>query len=844
MTNILLKIHYNKISENYTCETNDLLVEPFSNFAKKCKKSEDDFIFLYRGSVINYKNPATNVKIKISDTIFGNSQSKQFNIFAVLITSPPSSEEEKKDTYSEQNEIQSDVASNYRSQGETEFDLHEIRRKINKQYYLDIVCPKCETTAIIDKVQDNNSLLLNVLNCENFHHLKNIHYDALDKFVPDYEKEINTYEENKKNKKNEYTPYYEKYRCDCCSSSKILLTPPNDDVYICQCGSQICSECIGVHKEEFKDHNNRISIDDKNYYCLQHLQKFVAYCLDCNANICEKCLNDHKDNNSHEIIKFNTIRVSKEDVNSYIKKVDEQKETLIDFTETVRCLFDDILYTIEDYINSYIMIERGLIRRFKLGNHNYQLLRNLKNKELFKIDIIEEMKNLNKEYDDYREKNKEGQNINNLFNTLIKKIYDPINKSKQVMEQKLEPKSSGGKNKVTINYVMKDTSNKRTIKLFDPAFVENNKDKLEMVIKADYLDKNQNKKVTIDLNPSKILLDYYRNNKGYEFQNMQIELTEKDNKHVSDMSYMFNNCKYFSSADFSKWDLNNIISMEAMFQLCKKIELNNVKSIINNGQNGNLVNIRAMFCKCTNLIFEPDVDKWFFKLSNDTRLKDMSMLFSGCKNMGSINLNSWRNIKFNILEDISYMFNRCTKLKVVDNLKRFNTSKVKNMCGLFNECKTLTNLPNFTLNTQSVENTSIMFQGCELLEKIDNGVYDAKSLKDASGMFANCSKLNSIKNIIFYTSDKLENVTALFKNCKALTAPPDYIPKWVWANVKGVNQMFAGCDKFKTAPKWLINMKFYKDNDLDKLFKDCKLDNKEKLISDLKNRQITKSEIN
>ena len=111
-------------------------------------------------------------------------------------------------------------------------------------------------------------------------------------------------------------------------------------------------------------------------------------------------------------------------------------------------------------------------------------------------------------------------------------------------------------------------------------------------------------------------------------------------------------------------------------------------------------------------------------------------------------------------------------------------------------------------------------------------------------MFANCSKLNSIKNIIFYTSDKLENVIALFKNCKALTTPPDYIQKWVWANVKNVDQMFAGCDKFKTAPKWLINMKFYKDNDLDKLFKDCKLDNKEKLISDLKNRQITKSEIN
>ena len=67
------------------------------------------------------------------------------------------------------------------------------------------------------------------------------------------------------------------------------------------------------------------------------------------------------------------------------------------------------------------MIERGLIRRFKLGFHNYQLLRNLKNKELFKIDIIQEMENLNNEYDKFRENNKESKNINDLFSALLKK---------------------------------------------------------------------------------------------------------------------------------------------------------------------------------------------------------------------------------------------------------------------------------------------------------------------------------------------------------------------------------------------------------------------------------------
>ena len=111
------------------------------------------------------------------------------------------------------------------------------------------------------------------------------------------------------------------------------------------------------------------------------------------------------------------------------------------------------------------------------------------------------------------------------------------------------------------------------------------------------------------------------------------------------------------------------------------------------------------------------------------------------------------------------MFNRCIKLTVIDNFKRFNTTKVTNMCGLFNGCKALKNLPKFRLITKIAEDMSIMFQGCENLEKIDNYFYEAKNAKDISRMFSNCYKLNSIKNIIYYTSDKLKNVTALFKNC-------------------------------------------------------------------------------
>ena len=75
---------------------------------------------------------------------------------------------------------------------------------------------------------------------------------------------------------------------------------------------------------------------------------------------------------------------------------------------------------------------------------------------------------------------------------------------------------------------------------------------------------------------------------------------------------------------------------------------------------------------------------------------------------------------------------------------------------------------------------------------------------------------------------------------------PDYIKhsNWIWANVKGVKEMFAGCDSFKTAPRWLINMKFYAGTDYDGLLKDCKLENKDRLKSDWTNNQISRSVIN
>ena len=119
--------------------------------------------------------------------------------------------------------------------------------------------------------------------------------------------------------------------------------------------------------------------------------------------------------------------------------------------------------------------------------------------------------------------------------------------------------------------------------------------------------------------------------------------------------------------------------MEAMFQLCK---LKKIPELPSFGKN--LENIRAMFCKCTEINEISNIIKWFNKEYN---LSNISMLFNGCKALTSITLpKSWyySSSSTSKLTDMSYMFNRCEKLTNIKHLNYIQTSNVKNMCGLFN----------------------------------------------------------------------------------------------------------------------------------------------------------------
>ena len=820
-----LIIHFvGKEKETISYQDDDRLEDKLKDSIKDKGLKPSDFNFYYRGSLINYSN-----NIKIKDTIFGGEDSKEeYNIFAVCLLSPPKKkkkatkkEEKEYDQVTEdKNEIKDDTEKKDEIKSEKTEETSSIRRKKNRLYYNDIICPKCETTAIIDKYKYNNKIsLFKVLNCENFHFLDEIKYDKFDDFVVDYDKD----EEDKE--------YWKKYKCDICNIILKKITPGgphNGELFLCKCGAYVCDNCYEDHeisdsvkKEDFDGlregtlneeetkkilgmieerkkncKHKLINFEDKNYYCLEHMEKFTFYCMDCNANKCHKCKQAHEPL-KHETIDLSTIKPKREYIQNKEKEVNDHKESLLKFIENTRILFDNIINTIENYLNSYIMVENGLIRRYKNCFSNYQLFRNLKNKKLFENDMFDKLQKLESEND-----------TSEKIKTLINDIYEPIIKASKIKEEPKKPQTTiNTNNEFEIVYTIPlDPITKkpiRKIKLFDPAFVQNNKGILSMET-TEILKDGKNGK------PEKRELDTYYKNSKDNLKILKVILKEGEGKKITDMSYMFNNIKNFEVKNYEKWNIINIVSMERMYQLS---DIKDIKFLQKFGLKNpqNLENMSGMFCKCKELKGDINMKEYWPK-NSQINIKNLSMLFNGCINLTKITFPNWRTPK---LLDISYLFSRCKNLTEAHSLDRIRSSTVKNMCGVFNQCKKLTKITAEGFDCTNVEDMSIMFQGCENLNSNDyitNG-NETKNLKDIRGMFSGCKnwiniyhRITSTDNIVymgklFNGCEKLNEITELGKNSK---------PKNIMKNVINAKEMFAGCPKSLKKPSWINNMKFPK----------------------------------
>ena len=143
----------------------------------------------------------------------------------------------------------------------------------------------------------------------------------------------------------------------------------------------------------------------------------------------------------------------------------------------------------------------------------------------------------------------------------------------------------------------------------------------------------------------------------------------------------------------------------------------------------------------------------YIKLELQTKIKDCSFMFYGCKNIISIDLSSFDSSE---TTNMSGMFSCCHNLTSL-NISNLNTEKVTNMISMFAFCNNIKNLDLSDFNTKNVTNMKNMFNRCENLLNLDISKFNNDNLKEMKSMFSFCKKLNCIKiNKKFYEQIKNE----------------------------------------------------------------------------------------
>ena len=206
--------------------------------------------------------------------------------------------------------------------------------------------------------------------------------------------------------------------------------------------------------------------------------------------------------------------------------------------------------------------------------------------------------------------------------------------------------------------------------------------------------------------------------------------------------------------DSSK-EFNNIINnySEMIIKCTYDIKDNNEIQIIND-RNGDDVNgeiqqkIKILEGNQKyNLIFE----KKFNNIGLNTitficeeKLNNMSFMFNQCSSLKMIEFISFDTSQVTNME---FIFSQCIELEYVD-LTNFNTSNITDMSFMFNKCHKLKEIQGTnTFDTSNVTSMSYMFNECYEIEYLDLSNFNLLDTRILDNMFNKCYKLKEIKGI-------------------------------------------------------------------------------------------------
>lgn len=248
---------------------------------------------------------------------------------------------------------------------------------------------------------------------------------------------------------------------------------------------------------------------------------------------------------------------------------------------------------------------------------------------------------------------------------------------------------------------------------------------------------------------------------------------------------LFNDCKYFTSIDFTGFDTSMTDNMMKMFSGC--LILADLTFDADHFLTSNVTDMSLMFINC-NTLAELDLSHF------DTgKVTTMQKMFMRCFGLASLNLGGSFGKNTANVEDMSYMFSNCTALSDLTLYESgsepsLNTSSVKDMSYMFKECSSLTSLNVKNWDVGQVKNFAYMFAG-----KQKSGSTPAVYIKIGQ---LDVKNWDVGQNITETDPAKLIDMTCMFDYCNELTSID--MSGWNFSKIMDINRMFDRCEKLST----------------------------------------------
>ena len=218
----------------------------------------------------------------------------------------------------------------------------------------------------------------------------------------------------------------------------------------------------------------------------------------------------------------------------------------------------------------------------------------------------------------------------------------------------------------------------------------------------------------------------------------QIEGIEHLNtEEVTDMSWMFMDCRGLTSLDVSHFNTQKVTNMEHMFNRCSGLTSLDVSSF----NTENVTNMTCIFLGCSGLT---SLDVSHF---NTKKVTDMSCMFYECGKLTSLDVSHFNTGN---VTDMSFMFFNCSALTLLD-LTNFNTAKVVDMGGMLIDCSALTTIyVSDKFVTTNITERGSMFYGCTSLKgaiAYDENKFDDTYANYETGYFSKLVGMNGNEKI-------------------------------------------------------------------------------------------------